>query len=523
MDVFCMEKKRVIVYIVFFTFVLFWLLVFGQLNGASGLRGDVNLIDEGQFGAWINHMLNGKKMYKDFFPPYGPLQVFPIYVLTKIFGPTYFIIRFYVTVLGVFLGLVASFITLKILKISNKIGWIVLFFFILYPGIHIRSWIVVLALALLVKYFNKNSVRSLFLIGVLSGYTLLQSVESGIFLFLISFGYVLVKVFKNNNRQINIKNATYYYGGFLILLTAFSLFSAWEGWLFNYIQSTISFLTSVSGINLPNGQGLPNILGDFTRVDSIFTLIKFIFSKNLLFYWTIVLLVLSQTVVFIRYILHRNTSEDTIVFLIIIYVWMSYFGTIGRSGHHFFYASFIVLFAGYFLSLLFRTRKKQLVAGKLKIVLIILLLAYISRYLMIYRYTSYFDFSGVNYVNRVGAITISKEQAKDIRLMQEYINRTTRKKDTIFLFNNMPGWYFLLDRENATKYDFPLLALLKRDRLELVAMLEKNNPVYIIEDLNAWPVDEVSDRQRMPEVLNYMNKNYFVYAKKEHFLIYKKR
>ena len=162
MDVFCMEKKRVIVYIVFFTFVLFWLLVFGQLNGASGLRGDVNLIDEGQFGAWINHMLNGKKMYKDFFPPYGPLQVFPIYVLTKIFGPTYFIIRFYVTVLGVFLGLVASFITLKILKISNKIGWIVLFFFILYPGIHIRSWIVVLALALLVKYFNKNSVRSLF-------------------------------------------------------------------------------------------------------------------------------------------------------------------------------------------------------------------------------------------------------------------------------------------------------------------------------------------------------------------------
>ena len=117
----------------------------------------------------------------------------------------------------------------------------------------------------------------------------------------------------------------------------------------------------------------------------------------------------------------------------------------------------------------------------------------------------------------------AKEQAKDIRLMQEYINRTTRKKDTIFLFNNMPGWYFLLDRENATKYDFPLLALLKRDRLELVAMLEKNNPVYIIEDLNAWPVDEVSDRQRMPEVLNYMNKNYFVYAKKEHFLIYKKR
>lgn len=521
-----MEKKKLIAVTAFLLVVFFWILIVGQINGISGIRGDINLIDEGQFGAWINHMLHGKIMYKDFFPPYGPLQVYPLYFLVKIFGPSFFVVRFYLSVLGVFLGICAAFTVLRFLNVNRTVGSIAMGFFILYPSVHIRSWIGVLCLALLVRSYSSRSFRTLFLIGMLVAFAVLQSVEAGVFTLIIIAGYVATRFIKKTDFRNDKISLLVLSGGFTMSLVIFSVFAAREGWLFYYLKSTVDFLTSVTGVNLPNGQGLPNFLSDIPFESSPIFPMKIIFSKPALFYWNIILLLLFQTIIVIRFMLKKITNGDITIFLISCYAFLSYISIIGRSGHAFLFAPFIVLFSGYYLSFVFppksTLRKDYKFAG---ILFFVLFICFIVRYLIIYRYSPFLDFKSKsnNSVERVAPLVISPGQAADIQILQDFINRTTTKKDTIFILNNLPGFYFLLDRENATKFDFPLLAILKKDREELVSALEKNKPIYIIEDNSAWAVDEVSDRRRLPEVVYYMRKNYIPYKTLGHYTIFKKR
>lgn len=521
-----MEKKKIIFTVLILVFIFCWLFFVGQLDGTSALKGDINLIDEGQFGAWINHMLHGKLIYRDFFPPYGPLQVYPLYLLIKIFGPSFFVIRLFTTTIGVFLGVLIALFTLRSLKVNKMLGFFAFLFFLLYPGVHIRSWIVVLTIVLLVSSYSKKSNKLTFLSGVIVSYALLQSVEAGVFSLIILGGYILVRFLMRIDVKNDKKRLSIFVLGFALLFLPLSLFALRSGWLVEYFRSTVTFLTAVSGINLPNGQGLPNPFDGFHYSPSLSFFAKFIFSKNLLFYWTIVLFVLFQTILFIRFMLRKTTERDVMVFLIILYAFLSYFSIIGRSGHHFLFAPYIVLLASYFLSFIFPSKKK----GKKEYqffgtLFFILFLGYMARYLIIFRYTSFFDASErrTNKVERVAPISITLNQAHDIEVLRQFIRKTTKPSDTVFLFNNLPGLYFLLDRENPTKYDFPLLAISKEDRMQLVGILGQNKPIYIIEDLKAWPVDEVSDRQRLPEVVKYLNENYFFFIKIDHFLIYKKR
>lgn len=522
-----MEKKLILIFLSLLL-LLGWLIFIGQIDGTSGIRGDINLIDEGQFGAWVNHMLHGKVMYKDFFPPYGPLQVYPLFVLVKIFGPSFFVIRFYTLILGVFFGICIALYTIKILRIKKLIAIPTIAFFVLYPSIHIRSWIVVLCIVLLVKSFKGNSVKGLFLTGVLAAYALLQSIEAGVFFMIILTGFILARIAKKTIVQQDVRKLLFFLLGFGSLLLIISIWGNREGWLFPYINSTFKFITNVSGVNLPNGQGLPDPLQGFRSLNffSPFSIAKFVFSKNLLFYWSIVMFLIFQTILFIRFKTKEAKTEDLIVFLLICYTLMSYVSIIGRSGHHFLYSPFIVLFAGYFLSSLLPYPKNASVDKKIAgAIFYFLLLCYITRYVIIFRFTSFLDFSiGMdNKVARVAPLSITHKQSHDITILQQFISKTTKPEDTIFLLNNLPGIYFLVNRENATRYDFPLLAISKKNREELVESLKRNKPVYIIEDLTAWPVDEVTDRQRLPEVVTYINKTYIFLKKIDHYLIYKKR
>ncbi len=521
-----MEKKKVIISFIFFGILFCWLFFVGQLDGVSALRGDINLIDEGQFGAWINHMLHGRLIYRDFFPPYGPLQVYPLYILIKIFGPSFFVIRLFSTTFGVFLGILVTLFTLKTLQVNKILGFLAFLFFLLYPGVHIRSWIVILSIVLLVNSYSKKSYWPIFLSGLITAYALLQSVEAGVFALIILGGYIagrfMVRVDVKNDKKRLIAFAS----GFTMLVLILSLFALKGGWLFEYVRSTFVFITTVSGVNLPNGLGLPNPFQGLPFSLSPTFFIKFAFSKNMLFYWSLILFILFQTILFIRLMLRKTSNRDTMVFLILIYLFISFFSIIGRSGHQFLFAPYIILLATYFLSLLFANlRKKGNEYKVFGLLFFLLLIGYMTRYVIIFRYTPFFKDTErrTSIVKRVAPISITETQAHDIEILQRFIEKTSKPSDSIFLLNNLPGLYFLLDRENPTKYDFPLLAILKEDRVQLVTMLSQNKPIYIIEDLKAWQVDEVSDRTRLPEVVEYMNKNYSLFTKLDHFLIYKKR
>ena len=520
-----MEKKKIVLKLVLLFIIFLWLFFVGQIGGVSAIKGDINIIDEGQFGAWVNHMLHGKVIYKEFFSPYGPMQVYPLYVLVKLFGPSFFVVRLYTAVIGVFLGICVALYALKTLKVNKLISFIAILFFLLYPGIQIRSWVAVLCFILVARYYDKKSKIIAFLTGVLISYSMLQSIEVGTFIFVILTGFIASRLFLKKSREVTYKYLAYLISGIISTIATFSIFAMHEGWLIAYIKSNYEFLPSVSGINLPNGQGLPNPLPGITFNISMLGVIKFLFSKNMLFYWNAVILLIFQTTLFIRLVLKKITREDGIVFLVICYSFLTYFSIIGRSGHHFLYAPFVVLLAGYFLTLLFTSIKKNATRATLilSITFFALFIGYIIRYLAIYRYTPFFN-TAIHFnskVHRVSPLAVSEGQAKDIIALQRFINKNTKKTDTIFFVNNIPGWYFLLDRENATRFDYSLLAISKKQRLQLVDELKFNKPVYIFEDIKAWSVDDVSDKLRNPEVFVYLKEKYFPFLKIRHFIIYK--
>src|SRR3989304_5377037 len=90
----------------------------GPTYTSSPFLGNINLIDEGQFGAWVNHMSHGKYLFKDIYLTYGPLYVYPLYLVFKIFTPSAFIIRSYLA-LGSTLGIVVCYLILQRLNLSK--------------------------------------------------------------------------------------------------------------------------------------------------------------------------------------------------------------------------------------------------------------------------------------------------------------------------------------------------------------------------------------------------------------------
>jgi hypothetical protein len=101
------EKKEIIIEIFIIALVLF----FWGGGWGSPFVGPSNFIDEGQFGAWINHISYGENLFKDIFIVYGPLSVYALLWLTKIFGSSVFLIREYLT-----FGAIPGFIVLYLLS-----------------------------------------------------------------------------------------------------------------------------------------------------------------------------------------------------------------------------------------------------------------------------------------------------------------------------------------------------------------------------------------------------------------------
>lgn len=513
-----MAKKSLGILFLELTVIFLWLFFIGQANGTSGIYGDVNLIDEGQAAAWINHMLHGKMMYKDFFVSYGPLLVYPLYFLVKTFGASIFILRFGMTIIGVFLGVCVVLIVLKYLRIHLIIRAITAFFIIIIPGVHIRHWLGILCLVSIVHTYKMQSAKLSVVTGVLLAIALLVSTEVGIFAALLSLGYMVVK---KNARLAAITILS-----FIVFLVIFALFALNEGWLISYIKNTSEFLVMMSGVNLLNGQGLPNIFEGHDLSLNPAYILKFLFSKAMLFYWSLLFLLLFLGIAVIRWILRKRKEKETVIFLIICFSILTYASIIGRSGHYLIMVPFVIICGSYFISLMFPLSKVKDNSSKaISILFLVIFILYGIRHIIIFRYTPFFNLSRGqftnNFVPRIKPISISEYQARNILLLQDYFNKNTKPTDVLFIFDNAPALYFLLNRENATEFDLPFVAFSHAKRIKLVSELRDNLPRFILDDIRSWAIDGVSNRQRLPEVYKYIKTHYRIEAILGSVIVYK--
>lgn len=520
-----MDKKIILFFTVEFILYSLWLIVIGSLFFVSPLYGDINFIDEGQFGAWANHMLHGKYMYKDIYMSYGPLYVYPLFLLFKLFGPSVFLTRFYLT-LGTILGILGIHIISYQLSFKKISRWILLTVVVMLPSMSLRQGVGMLTICVFLYALEKKKIAYFVLTGIMSELCFLISQDIGIMVMVIICIFFILRLFIVNNIVREMQTILSFFLGNLAIVGIFSIWSYREGWFFDYVNTTSDVLFSFSGIDIPNGKNLPNPVQFFWVLPSSFEWIKTIFSKDMLLYWTLLLYCGSLLYLFARMVLKRVDRKDLVILALSLYGCFLYPVVITRPGHLFFILSPLFIILIFFIDKLHAgypdSPKKY---RFINIITIILIYSFFIRLGIIFRFNvNNISLLGnifhTSEIKRLGPMSISQVQQRYIQSMQLYF-KNSPATETVFIFTNEPMLYLLINKVNPTRYDLPFVAHTKQKRYELLEAMIKSPPTYIIEDKNSWAVDEVSNVQRLPEIVLFIKRNYTPFNYKHNTVVFR--
>lgn len=526
-----MEKKQIILFVTESVVILLFLLFIGSGLVVSPFFGGINMIDEGQFGGWIAHMIHGKHLYKDVYAAYGPLYIYPLYGLSKLFGPSVFLIRIVYIILNTFLAVLIARVALRTLRVSFGLEIFALAMLLVVPGFGMRQGMGLLAIIL--SFYAMKERRLVWSVasGVAIASSFLVSSEIGIFTTITCGLLFIYKLITDEKIQDILRKLYLIVLSVCIIFLLFFLWANGEGWFHAYLQTILDDFQTYSGIALPNGQNFPNALQLMPQSPSVVSWVKFIVSQKLLLYWLFFFYLVTFLFLFVRLALRKSKQTDLLIFLIAVYGFFLSMILIGRYGHFPFTLSPVFIIFAYYLNTLiniFIVSKKR-TEKFFSAILIVIICLFSARVISIYRphFSKVLSLpqafvSTKNSPKYVGNVTISSSQTKAILTLQNFIDKNTKLTDAVFFFNNEPMMYLLVNRDNPTRYDLPEVAITKEKRLEMLNDLIKNRTRYIIDDTQAWSVDNVSNRQRLPEVYEYMQK---VYNKRrlDNFIIYTRK
>ncbi len=501
----------------------FFLLLVGSGLVISPFYGDINVIDEGQFGGWITHMLHGQKLYVDTYAAYGPLYIYPLYFASKLFGPSVFLIRIIYLVIGTLGALIIAKWAMQRLKIKEYIQYMVLSLLIIIPGFGMRQGMGLIALLALDKGIAKNNPKWWMITGATVCITFLVSSDMGIFVGIISALSVFIASIHAEKLKSVLINTAGYLVGIVVPFLIFSILAYQDGWLTAYIQTVVDDYISYSGMGLPNGQAFPNLLTLFFEANSPWAMVKVILSREAILYWNYLLYFCLVAFIVIKFLL-KGRLVDTYLSFITIFGFMLSMILLGRFGHIPFVIPISFILMGYLCS-----RVLLLPKGKLKIVIIVAMVIFSLRFVSLYRphfgrileIPSNF-FQNTASASYIGPISISREQDEQFLFVQKFVHENVEKNESIFFLGNEPVMYLVANRTNPSRFDLPEVINSKAKRYELIESLEKKETKYILYNKSSWDVDGVSNAQRLPELMEYIGQKY-TSSEQQGFVIYKRR
>lgn len=515
-----MQKKIALIITIFVLSILL-----GTTSAGNFFVGDINMIDEGQFAAWANHMLHGEHMYKDMYIVYGPLFVYPVYLLYKFFTPTAFLLRLYL-ILGSAIGVIGAYYVMEQLNITKFLRFVLLALLLLIPTMQLRQGLGLWTLYFLMASYSKKSGLWSYVSGFLAAITFLVSQDVGIFILIVAFAHYAYQYLSSNKVTSVLIQNTFFVLGFLTVWTTFFIWASYEGWFWDYVRVTKDVSISLAGINVPNGKNFPNPFEIINTKDYL-SAIKSMLSKEMLLYASLIVYFASIFYLTVTLFLRRLSGVRYNFFLLTIFGLLIYSILLSRSGiGHFFYTlPPIIIIGGYFVSELVVVRKKH---KHLSTVLILVISMYFARllYLNNPQFKTLLNFStyvSADYNNppRVGTLNISNGQKNKISSIQRFVNTSTKASDYVFFFNDQPMMYMLVDRLNPTDYDLPFAGNTLEKRIRMLNSIASKKPKYIFIDREVWAIDEIPNSQRLPEVISYIKSNYYLYSEIDKVLVYK--
>ncbi len=481
--------------------------------------------EEGEILAWVQFILNGGTYGKDFFCLYGPLMLYPLALLMKVFGPSVSISRFYTFSLDLIAYSIVIYFIYRIFR-NRIIGILFLFTYLtLYnhlilvfsPNVSLLR--VVLGLVpLLLTYNYLETKKILFIVfaGLMTSASLLFSQEVGLCSTISVCLALGSSIWHRNDNKKDFKAFILYSSVTMAGVIPFLFYQWINNSLGVFFESLVGYPRLVMlGFG---GKPFPHLIYAVTHLFE-----PIVFSN----YWVLFTLIAFAISVFPLIFLRQNKPLLLFRFSLLIFAALLYRSALGRSGtDRAFYVSlpalsFIFLYIDNAWSC-FKNQKapfKVFHLGRVILTLCILIFIFINDIsykqnaesllpAAQFKWTNTYKRPPSDYnafLSRLDVYTDEQTYSNAISIY-EFIDK--KNSHDILFFPNEPIYYFLFNITPPTRYVMSYFAVTHDMRKEMVYYLEQKKPRYVIYNKNTWRLDDIPENIQVPEVLDYVTKTY---------------
>ena len=493
---------------ILFPFGVIFILVYNPLF----YLGNYDSVEEGIWTAWLHRMLNGESLYKDFTAYHPPLFPWGNYLFSKLTAASLYSTRYFFHLLAVLGSFILYFSFSKAVKskLLVVLGMVLIIIFAtsgVRNNAEIRVGLGMLALLPLYYFAKGKSIKYAFLSGLLTTLSLFASTEVGVATLasLTISLTILSKILKTGF----LRTIAHYYLGVLIGSIPVALVMAINGSLFAYVTNISYMLRAFSS-------GFQNVSITHPEQSNLL-LWQEVYGAigSSAIFWELSRFVLAGSIMFMIYTLlsKKWSPKDLYAVSISIFAILLLRPAMGRSDIY--HLNSVLIISVILISYLLEkfTPKKNYLAP---VALIIISIVFVGKdihtefaHQQLLKFQTFGKLPGIypSYTNpRFGITPYPGTDTKMEESMITYITENTSYSDPIFVFTHNPELYFLTNRNNATKYDTPLMYIDESHQREMIIQLQSTKPKLIIYN----PSSTISETnvEYFANVNNFILENY---------------
>ncbi|MDA8156481.1 MAG: hypothetical protein M0Z52_08535 [Actinomycetota bacterium] len=498
------------------------------------------LSEEGENLAWVQNILTGKVYGRDFFCPYGPMLVYPIAWLMRIFGPGIIVQRFY----AYFLDLAAYLIILALFykALGSRIVFLVsaaVFLAVYIPFLpisphtsYLRFGLGFLPIILAYAYIAGGRRVNIALAGLAAGQSLLFSQEAGVCSVLAVAAMIILWHFQNGPAEPARKRA---WGGLFIFFAA-AVISMLPMLGYFYFKGALGPLfNSVYGyprLAMLGYAALP--FPDFIEF------IKSFSGTALIAFWTILVYALTAAYLLPLVVMRRLDRRQILMASLLVFGVFLFRSALARADLYHIRSAMppalvlALMFIDGAASRLFdkaaaasrRAGSGVLLAGMAAAMLVLFLSPVMKQFSNaaekmatdIHKYSKPGGFV-LRGIPRAGDIRWGRKMAAQLMDVRNFLAQNVKKGEDVYFFPYQPAYYFIFNLNCPSRYVMSIFAITHAQRLKLITDLERARPRYVLYSKSAWHQDGIPETIYAPEVVSYIDQNYKPVGETANFII----
>ena len=522
--------------------VVFYLFASFNINGfyLPGANQNVGawlfLGEDGENLAWVQNIFSGGVYGRDFYCLYGPMLIYPLALVMKLFGTSVAVERFYryfldLTAYGIVIFFLYNTMRSKAVFILSSFLFLAIFPSFSTPSInftYLRFILGMLPLLLMFSYLGNGKKYLLLLSGMVVAQSLLFSQEAGMCsLISIAVSFFIYSISRHNWRA-SVHECFLFLMGCIISALPILVYLSFKGALIPFMDSLYGFpklaMLGSGGLQAPAFKNfISNPLGN-----------------SLFFYWVIFIYVFAAIYLIPLLLIGKINRDNLLKMSVLIFGILLFIVAVRRYSpenvHKVFSPCVVLIFLFLDNAVTGIIHRRSFIRiGHFILFVLIVTSAFVlvirtgqlkaniqnSRYILDNKWTRLPTGYEIPFIDR-GGIFFDQVTADSINRLYYFLNTNTSTGEYVYFFPNEAAYYFLFNRNNPTRYAISYFAITSEQRRELVADLEKNKPVYVVYSKETWRVDKIPESIQVPEVVNYIYQKYRPYLDMGNILIMKR-